>query len=285
MRGLPASGKSTKAKELLEQGNTVRLNRDLLRTMLHADKWSGKNEDITIKAEKMLATEFLKEGLRVVIDDTNLGQKHRDTWVNIAKSVGSDIEYIDLRDAPVGKCTIRDSERTDKKPVGEHVIMGMALQYQLLPKPEKGFVLCDIDGTIADVGHRLHYVADKENKNWRAFFDEMVHDTPRVEVVERLLDLKKDGYTIVFVTARPENYRKQTETWINDVFKDSRIHLTIVMRRAGDRRPDTEVKQQMYDTYFKHYPVHLVIDDRPSVIRMWKSNGLTVEDVGTGEEF
>lgn len=50
MQGLPGSGKSTKAEEIVEhdgKGNTVRLNRDLLRTMLHFDKWSGRNEGIT----------------------------------------------------------------------------------------------------------------------------------------------------------------------------------------------------------------------------------------------
>ena len=31
--------------------------------------------------------------------------------------------------------------------------------------------------------------------------------------------------------------------------------------------------------------LHSVIDDRPSVIRMWKENGLNVIDVGNGEEF
>ncbi len=58
------------------------------------------------------------------------------------------------------------------------------------------------------------------------------------------------------------------------------------MRRSGDKRPDTEVKQQIYDTYFKDkYNIAYVIDDRPSVIQMWRSNGLEVIDVGEGVDF
>lgn len=57
------------------------------------------------------------------------------------------------------------------------------------------------------------------------------------------------------------------------------------MRRAKDSRPDTEVKQDILDQYFKKELIDVVIDDRPSVIRMWRSNGLEVLDVGKGEEF
>lgn len=52
MRGLPASGKSTKAKELLSVGNTVRINKDLLRTMLHFDTFTGRNEGMTRDAAR-----------------------------------------------------------------------------------------------------------------------------------------------------------------------------------------------------------------------------------------
>jgi hypothetical protein len=46
------------------------------------------------------------------------------------------------------------------------------------------------------------------------------------------------------------------------------------------------VKNQMLDTYFPDKNViRAVIDDRPSVIRMWRENGLDVIDVGKGIEF
>lgn len=119
MRGLPASGKSTRAKKMLDDGNTVRLNKDLLRTMLHADKWTPQNEALTMKAEKVLALELLNEGVRIVVDDTNLGEKHRQSWVGLAEYAGAKIEYVDLRKVPVQECIKRDRERTDKEPIGK----------------------------------------------------------------------------------------------------------------------------------------------------------------------
>jgi predicted kinase len=44
-KGLPASGKSTWAKaQQAKDPNTVRVNKDDLRAMLHNSKWSSKNE-------------------------------------------------------------------------------------------------------------------------------------------------------------------------------------------------------------------------------------------------
>jgi hypothetical protein len=58
------------------------------------------------------------------------------------------------------------------------------------------------------------------------------------------------------------------------------------MRRADDKREDTEVKAQMLDIYFPDKTkIVQVIDDRPSVIRMWQERDLPVLDVGKGIEF
>jgi hypothetical protein len=57
------------------------------------------------------------------------------------------------------------------------------------------------------------------------------------------------------------------------------------MRKASDFRPDDVIKQEILEKHFKKDNVELVIEDRPRVIRMWKRNGLKVQQVGTGEEF
>lgn len=75
LSGLPASGKSTKAEELVKSmGNAVRVNKDLIRTMLHFDKWSGRNEGITKDIERQVAIQAItRHGMNVIVDDTNLG--------------------------------------------------------------------------------------------------------------------------------------------------------------------------------------------------------------------
>ena len=62
-------------------------------------------------------------------------------------------------------------------------------------------------------------------------------------------------------------------------------YFVLIMRDAHDKRPDVMVKQEIYDKYLKKLNIWKVFDDRPSVIKMWRENGLLVEDVGNGEEF
>ena len=59
------------------------------------------------------------------------------------------------------------------------------------------------------------------------------------------------------------------------------------MRKEGDYRSDTIVKEEMYNQMLVDgYKPTMVFDDRPSVLRMWRELGsLTVIDVGLGVEF
>ena len=280
MKGLPASGKSTKAQELITQGSWVRLNKDLIRTMLHFDKFTGRNEGLTIEAQKTLARHYLSKNISVVVDDTNLGDKHKESWSGIAKETESKFEIVEM-DTSLEECLERDEKRDPR--VGESVIKGMALQYGYF-QPKKGIVLCDIDGTIADLTHRLKY-ARGEEKNWDTFFSKLYGDTPRTEIIDQVNEMHLQGYDIVFVTARPEQYRAFTLDWMKTKAKIPFTPYTMVMRRSHDKRQDMDVKRGIYDLYFKKYNVVKVFDDRPSVIRMWKEEGLEVIDVGEGIEF
>lgn len=284
MRGLPASGKSTKAQEIISQGSWVRLNRDLLRTMLHFDKFTGRNEGLTVDAEKYLATSFLKAGISVCVDDTNLGDSHKDMWSNIAKEADAKFEVVDMA-TPVSTCRFRDQER--EKKVGADVITNMALRYGLHPAPAKGYILCDLDGTLADITHRLAY-AHGETKDWGKFFSLISEDKLREDVAQMISDYANDGYDIIFLSARPDTYKKQTLLWIIQ-HMEGRLpngFLTLIMRRGNDKRPDVEVKKDLLDMHFPDRSlIKMVVDDRPSVIRMWRENGLPVTDVGKGIEF
>jgi len=73
-----------------------------------------------------------------------------------------------------------------------------------------------------------------------------------------------------------------TEKWLK---KHGITYQAIYMRRADDKRSDTLVKQEILDRYLPKNKIRAVIDDRPSVIKQWKSNGLIVIDVGDGKEF
>ena len=282
MKGLPACGKSTKAEEILRSyGNFVRINKDLLRTMLHFDKFTGKNEGHTRSAARALAKMFLENGTGVIIDDTNLHSGTLQGWKDLAKEVGVKVEVIDMTDVSVLECVLRDTKRA--KYVGGTVIKNMALRYGLVGIPRKGYVLCDIDGTIADTTHRLHYVKG-EKKDWKGFFSEMDKDPVRHDVAKILIDYYNQGYCVIFMSARPDDYKEVTLKWLQDHALS--FAYTLIMRRSGDKRPDTETKRDMLEQHFPDKSqIHLIIDDRPSVIRLWKEMRLNVLDVGKGEEF
>lgn len=284
LKGLPGSGKSTKAKEIIGQGNWVRLNKDLLRKMLHFDKFTNINEKLTIDTEKHLARYFIGINVNVLVDDTNFG-RYEDAWSGLCKELGCKFEKIEI-ETDIEECVKRDSTRDEDERVGKEVILNMAMRNGIY-RPEKGFCLCDLDGTVADITHRLQY-AKGEAKDWKKFFSLIHEDRPREEVIRKLIDFSVSGLEVVFVSARPEDYKKETIDWLekNVVPRLPNGYLTLIMRRSGDKRPDTEVKKEVLDTYFREKDlVKVVIDDRPSVIRMWRENGLEVVDVGQGIEF
>lgn len=279
MQGLPASGKSTHAQELMKTENAVRINKDLLRTMLHFDRYTGKNEDLTRKAAQTLARFFLDEGKNVIVDDTNLNPKTLESWKHLAGEVKAKW-HVERMDTSMEECLRRDYGRD--KAVGPSVIIQFALSSGQYPKPELPVVLCDLDGTLANIDHRLHFVKDG-NRDWKSFFEGISGDKLRENVSAMLFEYKEKGHQIFFVSARPDTYRHATLDWLDSVRIPS--YEGLIMRRSDDHRDDTEVKRGMYESYFKNIPIETIIDDRPRVIRMWRELGIPVIDVGAGVDF
>lgn len=280
MRGLPASGKSTKANEIIAGGGEFyRVNRDLIRKMLHNDIFTHQREKITIDMQTLMVAALLGDGKNVIVDDTNLGEKHETIWRGVAEAYQAKFQIIDMmEDLTVAECVRRNEFRDPGVPHG--VIENMALQYRYNSFTK--IVVCDIDGTVADLTHRLQY-AKGDTKDWKKFFSLLSEDTALMDVYNsaRLLAEENDA-ALVFVSARPEDYRRETVQWLRD---NGMNFDYLVMRRKGDKRQDTDVKSDIYNRYLKQYSIVRVFDDRPSVIRMWQELGLEVEDVGEGIEF
>lgn len=270
--GLPASGKSTKALAECAAHNWKRVNKDLLREMLHG-RWSQQLEKDVIAARDVLIAQFLKQGYDVVSDDTNFG-KHREELAKIAADCGArpELHYFDV---PVQECVRRDGLRP--KPVGAKVIYGMYQKYvrpaqvARLPHPElPAAVICDIDGTLADCGHRSPYDVKAAGV-----------DTV-VKHIAELLRRYAPTHRIIFMSGRDEGAgRAITEEWLR---KHAAVPVThLYMRPAGDTRPDEVVKRELY---FQHvdmaYNVEFVLDDRNKVVDMWRELGLPCLQVAEG---
>ena len=143
----------------------------------------------------------------------------------------------------------------------------------------KAIVIVDIDGTIADVRHRLHHIQGGRRKNWKAFFEAMDSDTPIEPMIERVHELERE-YDIIIVTGRPEHYRVRTEKWLK---AHGIRYLKLFMRPDGDHRPDYTVKAEVLREFPKGKIV-LAIDDREPVCDMWEKNGIRCIRVDNGEE-
>src|SRR5690242_3129636 len=111
MRGLPASGKSTRARELVRNKGYKRLNRDDLRAMIDDGKWSKHYEKDIKTAELALAHFYLSINHGVIIDDTNLSPSTVEMWQNFAEANNASWTIEDLTDVPLDECIKRDQKR------------------------------------------------------------------------------------------------------------------------------------------------------------------------------
>jgi FMN phosphatase YigB (HAD superfamily) len=132
-------------------------------------------------------------------------------------------------------------------------------------------ILVDLDGTLADVEHRVHHV-QKEKKNWKAFNEGMVHDELNHWCADLIKAMQGEGYKTIFITGRSEPWRGATEEWLK---KHSISFDHLYMRPSKDRREDFEVKKEIYLNEIKDdYQVVFVVEDRASVVKMWREVGL-----------
>lgn len=301
MKGLPGSCKSTIARKMVEdEGNTARINRDDLRRMLFGGKWSSYKEKIVISVEKAIAGAIISGfDWNVVIDDTNL---RKNIWANFDSScINLPPENILTRDLTKEVshvlCLQRDYMRGDRAGgrVGRAVIDRMALEAGLIDFTdtlEDGtvthppIVIFDIDGTIADLAHRRHYMKPPpgEKKNHRAFYAEVANDKPIFEVIEWATRLYDAGYMVLLVSGRDNDCALETEDWLRAWGPP---YDYLFMRPGGNHADDVIIKTDILNKILKVVPkarIEFAVDDRPRVIEyVWRKNGIKVYPVNQEE--
>lgn len=289
-KGLPGSGKSTWAKELMkkEPGRWKRINKDDLRAMLDDGKWSNSNEKFVLAIRDNILARAMLEGWNVIIDDTNLAPKHEEHIRQLVaarnkaeKLNGTKIQHSfeikDFTNVSLEECIKRDQKRPNY--VGEKVIKQMYNQF-LRPKPEiidhdarlPWAVICDLDGTLALFGDNNPYNRD------------FSRDTVNEPIKDLFLSYGEDGrkkLRRIILSGRDGSHREQTEQWL----ADNKIpYDELHMREANDNRKDYVIKRELYEAHIKgRFNVCFVLDDRDHVVELWRSLGLTCLQVADGD--
>lgn len=285
LQGLPASGKSTFAKKLVEdsQGAWKRLNKDDLRAMLDHSIHSPANEAFVEQLRDLLLLESLKAGKNVVIDDTNLWERPIERIQQVVAQYNAEYqEQVEINfrrfDTPVEECIRRDSTR--EKKVGREVIMKMyrqhIVQYQQQPfyqaqdESLPKAIICDLDGTLALVQHR-------QRTDYRLCHTDGINQP----IADLLTTYAQLGYAILLLSDRPETVRQATHNWLqyNRIAFDK-----LLLRPLNDTRKETLVKKDLYQQLKDHYCIAFVLDDRPEAVDCWRLElGLPCLQVNYGD--
>jgi len=104
---------------------------------------------------------------------------------------------------------------------------------------ERPVAVFDIDGVLADVSHRLHFLA-RHPRRWDRFFAAADRDPLLTEGAARLRAALAD-HDVIYLTGRPERSRRLTERWL------ARHGLPtgpLLMREDYDYRPARWMKRE-----------------------------------------
>lgn len=284
-RGLQASGKTTWAKDIVRfDPSYARVNRDEIRLMLNATAFGGTiDKDLVTRVETQAVLGILKSGRTPIVDATHLYQRHINRW----QRLGYPIEIVEFA-APLEVLLKRNEGRGTTVP--PEVIAANALKFarsdtgDLSPvklHPEQfetssfppvqkmaafskwrtECVIVDIDGTLAHMdGKRSPYDYDKVG-------GDRVDDS-----IRRIVQSLDDDLVIVVVSGRKSDCRDVTIKWLQD---NGVPFDRLYMRDENDSRADSIVKYEILrDKIVPEFNPVASIDDRNSVVQMWREAGL-----------
>lgn len=287
MQGIPASGKSTRARQLAKEGARI-VSRDYLRkemTGSAAPVWGDRAlEDSVTVAEEAMVLALLRAGEWVVVDATHTVPRTLRRWNTVAARTGAELEVITC-DVTLEEALKRNKGRAnevqegviakmhanlEKMKVHPPTLFDTHLEPYTTPAGAPPVILVDLDGTLALLGERSPYQIEG-----------IENDEPRKDL-RALLAALEGAYDIVFMSGRGEAARESTMRWLEKHmlwFDRSELH----MRPDGDYRPDWIVKYELFNQHVRdRFDVVVVFDDRDQVVDMWRRLGLTVYQVAPG---
>lgn len=289
-KGIPASGKSTFAKKLAEQGSHTRVNKDDLRAMLHASVFTEANEKFVLSTRDFIVEECLRKNLSIVVDDTNFDGQHFKRMCLIAEKYSSRGIVVREKYFPIELSVAH--ERNDARTVGKiprsvidkmfsKYVDGKTVKERFIQYTQRGetltndptlppAIICDLDGTVS------LFTPEMRNPYDASSSDNDLLNEPVADIIRAFSTVQ-----IIFVSGREDKYREPTERFLKKHFPT--LNYLLYMRKTGDSRKDNIVKKEIYEnSIWGNYYIKFVMDDRSSVVRAWRDLGLTCFQVAEG---
>lgn len=146
----------------------------------------------------------------------------------------------------------------------------------------KKAIIVDLDGTLCNIDHRLPLITTPDKKkDWTNFYESMIYDMPNMWCYDLITKYSKDDVAILYVTGRPDTYRSHSMDWLRRYSCPiSELH----MRPSKDNRKDSIIKKEIFESYIQPvYEILFCIEDRSSVVQMWRSQGLICLQCASGD--
>jgi predicted kinase len=299
LKGPSCSGKSTFAEEMIQKGNNwARVSKDSIRKSLFPFKYisSNKLENRLNDVQHSMLSAALNSGHNVIIDNTNLRTKDlnllfdsidllkhfysidvilKDDFCNV--SLKNLLKRNDNREKSLPPEIIKKQCKKMKndwqeyyKTFAERMTSNIYSYDNVFDyHNDKKTAIFDMDGTLALMNGRSPYEYHKCDTD-------LVNE--KVAYMFRLL--RRDGWHLVIFTGREDSCRQKTKSWLveNDLSPD-----LLFMRKTRDRRPDSIVKKEMLNQVEKKgLDAIMAFDDRDSVIKLWRQNGIIAYQVNYG---
>lgn len=287
--GCPGAGKSTWANQFVkENSNFYILSRDDFRESLFGLEYRDEYKFSKARENAVTQAQFASAGALIsmqssrgiIIADTNINNTTVQKWEKFAENNDCQIVFKHFH-ISWHELNKRNKQR-GRKAVPVNILRDMYKRYEnpAMAKTSRGLpkaIIFDLDGTLAKMNGRSPHDLEKCGT-----------DLPNWNVVNLAKTFKIQGYKIITVSGRetgtendPNRYYRWTRQWLETNGVENDEHF---QRAFGDYRKDDIVKEEIYwKSIADKYDVELCIDDRDSVVEMWRRIGIECWQVNFGD--
>lgn len=167
------------------------------------------------------------------------------------------------------------------------------------------YIICDLDGTLFDISHRLPLLHNcRSEEDYDKFHAEHVNDKINEKIADIITDIRYhrevfDGsFTMIYITGRHEKFRKSTEEQLK--YNEMRFIGLYETKEDFCNNDDQLFMKPSYEIYttdfvkdtldkiFEKYGKEnclFVLDDRPATVKIYRDAGLLCLQVQNSTGF